>query len=56
MKNGPNWIYGFVKIWGQKDLRIMKKGVNRIDNQGENWYKMLQNGQMKDFGEKVDQF
>ncbi len=28
---------------GQKDLRSMKKGVNWIDNQGENSYKMLKN-------------
>ncbi len=36
---------------GQKDLRTVKKGVNKI----ENWYKMLQNGQMTDFCEKLDQ-
>ncbi len=35
-KNGPNWIYGFVKMNGQKDLKSMKKGVNWIENQGEN--------------------
>ncbi len=28
---------------GQKGLRSMKKGVNWIENQGENGYKMLQN-------------
>ncbi len=28
---------------GQKDLRSMKKGVNRIENQVENVYKMLKN-------------
>ncbi len=28
---------------GQKDLRSMKKGVSWIENQGENWYKMLNN-------------
>ncbi len=36
---------------GQKDLRTKKSGggcVNKIENQGENWYKMLQNGQMTD--------
>ncbi len=38
---------------GQKDLRTMKKGVNKIKNQGENWYKMLQNCQMTDFGETL---
>ncbi len=41
---------------GQKDLRIVKKRkkkrVNKIENQGENWYKMFQNGQMTDFCEK----
>ncbi len=24
----------------QKDIRSMKKGVNWIENQGENWYQM----------------
>ncbi len=28
---------------GQKDLKSMKKGVNWIENQGENWYKNLLN-------------
>ncbi len=40
---------------GQKDLRTVKKGVNKTEYQGENCYKMLQNGQMTDFGEKLDQ-
>ncbi len=40
---------------GQKDLRTIKKGVNKIENQGKNLYKMLQNGQMTDFYEKLDQ-
>ncbi len=40
---------------GQKDLRTVKKGVNKIVNQGENWYKMLQNGQMTDLCETLDQ-
>ncbi len=31
----------------------MKK-VNNIENQGENWYKMLQKCLMTDFGEKFD--
>ncbi len=26
---------------GQKDLKSMEKGVNWIENQGENLYKML---------------
>ncbi len=34
---------------GQKDLRTVKKGVNKIENQRENWYKMFQNGKMTDF-------
>ncbi len=37
---------------GQKDLRTVKKGVNKIENQGENWYKMFQNGPVTDFCEK----
>ncbi len=46
---------------GQTDLRTMKKRVNNIENQGENWYKMLQNEpynlviQITDFGEKLHQ-
>ncbi len=28
VKNGLNWIEGFVKMWGQKDLITMTKGVN----------------------------
>ncbi len=36
-----NMIDGFVKTRSQKDLKLMKKGVNWIENQGENWYKML---------------
>ncbi len=30
----------------------MKKEVNCIENQGENWYKMLLNCQLTDLGEK----
>ncbi len=33
----------------------MKKGVNKIENQGEKWYKFLQKCQMTDFCEKIDQ-
>ncbi len=29
----------------------MKNEVNKIKNQGDNWYKMLQDGQMTDFCE-----
>ncbi len=34
----------------------MKKGVNWIENDGENGYKILQNYQTKDFCEIIDQF
>ncbi len=37
---------------GQKDLITMKKGVNKIENEGEKWYKFLQKCQMTDFCEK----
>ncbi len=30
----------------------MKKGVNKIENQGEKWYKLLQKCQMTDVCEK----
>ncbi len=30
----------------------MKKGVNKIENQGENWYQLLHQCQMTDFCEK----
>ncbi len=30
-------------------------GVNKIENQGEKWCKMLQNAQITDFGEKIHQ-
>ncbi len=39
---------------GQTDLSSCTKGVNMIENHGENWYKMIQNGQMIDFGGKLD--
>ncbi len=31
----------------------MKKGVNKIENQGEKWYKLLQKCQMTDFCAKL---
>ncbi len=38
------------------DLRLdNKKGVNKIENQEGNWYKMIQNCQMTDFGEILGQ-
>ncbi len=33
----------------------MKKGVNKIENQGEKLYKLLQKCQMTDFCEKIHQ-
>ncbi len=36
IKIGPNQMYSFVKMRGQKDLRSRKRGVNWIENQGEN--------------------
>ncbi len=42
-------------MMGQKDLRTMKKGVNKIENQGE---KLVQNAlkwSNKDFGETIGQ-
>ncbi len=52
-----------MKKWTQQDLRFCenegskrsincKKGVNKIENQAENWYKMFQNGQITDLCEK----
>lgn len=31
----------------------MINGVNKNENQGEDWNKMLHNGQMTDFGENI---
>ncbi len=28
------------QIFSKKDVRSIKEGVNCIENQGENWYKM----------------
>ncbi len=41
---------------GQKDLITMKKGVNKIENQEEELYKLLQKSQITVFCEKIDQF
>ncbi len=41
---------------GQKDLRTMKKGVKKIEKQGEIWYKMFQTCQMTDLVKKVHQY
>ncbi len=40
---------------GQQNLITMKKGVNKIDNQGENLYKLLQKCQMTAFCENIYQ-
>ncbi len=37
---------------GQKDLKTIKTGVNKIKNQREDWYEMFQNGQMTDFDQQ----
>ncbi len=47
---------GIVKMRGQRDLRTMKKGINHIKNQGENLYKMLQNGPMKENKRLFDRY
>ncbi len=52
MKKGIQQDTQFCKIRVKKDLITMKKGVNKIENQGENWY---QKYQMTDFCEKIDQ-
>ncbi len=39
----------------QKDLIPMKKVVNKIENQGENLYKLLQKSQMTALCEEIDQ-
>ncbi len=51
-----------MKKWTQRDLKFCKndrpkrynneKWVNKIENHGENWYKLLQKCQMIDFCEK----
>ncbi len=43
------------KMTGQKGLRTMKNGVNKIANQGEIWYKIIPNCQIIDIGEKLGQ-
>ncbi len=44
MRLNTNWTKSnlrFVKMRGQKDLGSIVKGVNCIENEGENLYKML---------------
>ncbi len=43
IKNSTWTDLKFCNMPGQKDLRSMKKGGNLIENQDENWYKMLKN-------------
>ncbi len=43
------------KTEGSTISKNNEKGLNKIENQGEIWYKMLQNGQKTDFGEKIYQ-
>ncbi len=53
-----NWAQSdlmFCKMNGLKDLRSMKKGVNWVENQGENLYKMLKNSSITHFDETLDQ-
>ncbi len=48
----------FCKNEGSKRSNNNEKGgqqLNKIENQGENWYKLLQKCQMTDFCEKIDQ-
>ncbi len=39
----------------QRDPITMKKGVNKIENEGEKWNRLLQKCQMTDFCETIDQ-
>ncbi len=39
---------------GSKRFKNNEKWVNKIENQGEIWYKLLKNGKMTDFGETLD--
>ncbi len=45
----------FCKKEGSKRYKTIKNGVTKIENQGENLNKMLQNGQMTDCVEKINQ-
>ncbi len=52
MKKWTQWDVRFCKIEGSKRSNNNEKGVYKIENQGENWYKLLQKCQMTDFCEK----
>ncbi len=47
------WTQGDLRCW--KTINKKKRGVNNINNQGQKWYKMLENGYMTDFAEQIDQ-
>ncbi len=53
VKNRSKRIYGFVKMMDHKDLRPIKKGLNKIENEGEIWYTIIKNRQMTEFGETL---
>ncbi len=59
MDMGPardeNYDLRFFKNEESKISNNNEKGVNKIENQGEKWYKLLQNCQMTDFCEQIDQ-
>ncbi len=40
---------------GSKRFNNNEKGVNKIENPGKNWYKLLQKCPMTDICEKIDQ-
>ncbi len=56
MKKWTQQDLRFCKNEDSKDIITMKKGVNKIENQVENWYKLVQKCQMTNFVEKIDQF
>ncbi len=45
----------FCKSEESKISNNNEKGVNKIENQVEKWYKLLQKCPMTDFCEKIDQ-
>ncbi len=45
----------FSKNEWSKRSKNNEKGVNEIENQEENWYKIIQNGKMTDLDGKLDQ-
>ncbi len=53
-KKRTKWDPRFCKNEESKISNNNEKGVNKIENQGEKWYKLLQKCQMTDFCEKID--